>query len=189
VVLLHGMPEFWWGWRHQLPGLVHAGFRVIVPDQRGYNDSEKPSGAASYQMAHLAEDVRSLVAALGYPSVYLAGHDWGGIVAFQLAIRHPDAVRKLVVFNAFHPLALEEAQAVPAPSAEPTIGWYRLMFHPHRVGRARRLHGVAPRGPVAPVLPRRRGDPSRGIGALDPARGARGHDAGAGRLLRLPLTR
>jgi pimeloyl-ACP methyl ester carboxylesterase len=128
VVLLHGMPEFWWGWRHQLPGLVQAGFRVILPDQRGYNESGKPSGAEPYQMAHLAKDIRGLVAALGHESVNLAGHDWGGIVAFQLAIRHPDAIRRLVVLNAFHPFALEEAQSVPDARPEPTIGWYRLLF-------------------------------------------------------------
>jgi pimeloyl-ACP methyl ester carboxylesterase len=127
VVLLHGMPEFWWGWAGQIARLARAGFRVIAPDQRGYNLSDKPPRVEAYRMAYLAQDVVGLIEELGYESVYLAGHDWGGIVAFQVAVRRPAAVRKLVVFNSFHPFALEEASRRPE-DGEDTITWYRVMF-------------------------------------------------------------
>lgn len=127
VILLHGMPEFWWGWNQQIAPLARAGFRVIVPDQRGYNLSDKPAAIEAYRMEHLAQDVVGLIENFGYDSVYLAAHDWGGIVAFQVAIRHPEKVRKLVIFNAPHPFALVESSQLPS-DGERTITWYRALF-------------------------------------------------------------
>lgn len=137
VILLHGYPEFWWAWHHQIPQLAKAGFRVVVPDQRGYNASDKPAGVSAYQMQHRVRDVLALMKELGHESVYLAGHDMGAAVAWFLAIEHPDAVRKLVVFNVGHPSAWAEADKTK-PEQE-TISWYRTFFQipviPEIVGR------------------------------------------------------
>src|SRR6478736_7234857 len=80
VILLHGFPEFWWGWRYQICPLAEAGFRVLVPDQRGYNLSDKPEGRRAYDLDLLATDVVGLADALGREKFSLVGHDWGGLV-------------------------------------------------------------------------------------------------------------
>ena len=103
VVCLHGFPEFWYAWRHQLSPLAEAGFRVVAPDMRGYNRSSKPEGVASYRLENLVADVRGLVESLGYARTHLVGHDWGGLVAWETAIREPDLLDRLVVLNAPHP--------------------------------------------------------------------------------------
>ena len=106
VVLLHGFPEFWYGWRKQIPALVEAGCRVIVPDQRGYNLSDKPKGVKSYQVYTLVEDVIGLIDALDYEKVNLVGHDWGGIVAWMLANKYPERLHRLGILNAPHPTVM-----------------------------------------------------------------------------------
>jgi pimeloyl-ACP methyl ester carboxylesterase len=103
VILLHGFPEFWWGWRHQIAPLAEAGFRVVAPDQRGYNLSDKPEGKRAYDLDVLAADVIGLLDALGRETCCLVGHDWGGLVAWWTASRHPSRVEKLVAVNAPHP--------------------------------------------------------------------------------------
>jgi pimeloyl-ACP methyl ester carboxylesterase len=103
VLLLHGFPEFWYSWRHQLPALAVAGYRAVAPDLRGYNESDKPPGVASYRSARLVEDVAALIEELGAGPAAVVGHDWGGVVAWLLAMRRPELVRGLVVLNAPHP--------------------------------------------------------------------------------------
>ncbi len=103
VILLHGFPEFWWGWRYQIGPLAEAGFRVLVPDQRGYHLSDKPEGRRAYDLDTLAKDVVGLADALGRRTFSVVGHDWGGLVAWWTASRYPDRVAKLVVLNAPHP--------------------------------------------------------------------------------------
>lgn len=103
VILLHGFPEFWWGWRYQIEPLARAGFRVLVPDQRGYNLSSKPDGRRAYDLDTLARDVVALGDALGCSRCVLVGHDWGGLVAWWTASHYPDRVERLVVLNAPHP--------------------------------------------------------------------------------------
>lgn len=103
VILLHGFPEFWWGWRYQIGPLADAGFRVLVPDQRGYNLSDKPDGRRAYDLDILAKDVVALAGSLGRERFSVVGHDWGGLVAWWTASRHPDRIEKLVVLNAPHP--------------------------------------------------------------------------------------
>ncbi len=107
VVLLHGFPEFWYSWRHQIPALAEAGFRVIAPDQRGYNTSEKPLGVRSYRIEHLVDDVAALIEHAGESRAVVVGHDWGGAVAWALPMLRPEVVEKLVVLNAPHPKALQ----------------------------------------------------------------------------------
>ena len=103
VILLHGFPEFWWGWRYQIGPLAEAGFRVLVPDQRGYHLSDKPEGRRAYDLDRLAKDVVGLADSLGRRTFSLVGHDWGGLVAWWTASRHPSRVTKLAILNAPHP--------------------------------------------------------------------------------------
>ncbi|HEV2559553.1 MAG TPA: alpha/beta hydrolase [Microvirga sp.] len=103
VILLHGFPEFWWGWRQQIEALAEAGFRVVVPDQRGYNLSEKPRGVRAYDLDALAADVTALAQVYGNGRFHLVGHDWGGLVAWWAASRHPHRIERLVILNAPHP--------------------------------------------------------------------------------------
>jgi epoxide hydrolase 4 len=101
--MLHGFPEFWYSWRHQLPALAAAGYRAIAPDLRGYNESDKPPGVASYRSDKPVGDVAGLIESLGAGPAVVVGHDWGGVVAWLLVMRRPDLVRGLVVLNAPHP--------------------------------------------------------------------------------------
>lgn len=126
VVLLHGFPEFWYGWKHQIGPLAEAGFRVLAPDQRGYNLSEKPKGLTHYALDALADDVVALVEAAGRPGASLVGHDWGGIVAWWTAIRHPDKVERVAVLNAPHPEFL--FQGVLKRPSQLLRSWYVYYF-------------------------------------------------------------
>lgn len=103
VLLLHGFPEFWYSWHKQIDPLAAAGFRVIVPDQRGYNLSSKPSGVKSYALPELVSDIISIADQLGRERVFLAGHDWGAAVAWSVALLHPNSVAKLAILNVPHP--------------------------------------------------------------------------------------
>ena len=104
VVLLHGFPELWYSWRRQIPALVRAGFRVIAPDLRGYNESGKPGGVEAYKMTKIVHDVAALIARSGDVPCDVVAHDWGGVAAWLHAMTHPDQVRRLVVLNSPHPV-------------------------------------------------------------------------------------
>ena len=103
LILLHGFPEFWYGWRHQIGPMAASGLHVVVPDQRGYNLSEKPKGVMSYGLDRLAADVIGLADHYGAPRFLLAGHDWGSTVGWWTAQNHPDRVARFVSLNAGHP--------------------------------------------------------------------------------------
>jgi epoxide hydrolase 4 len=105
IVLLHGFPDFWYGWRHQIPTLAAAGYRVLAPDLRGYNLSDKPLGLRHYRVDVAADDVLALIRGSGAPGATIVGHDWGGFIAWRLAARDPVAVERLVILNAPHPAA------------------------------------------------------------------------------------
>jgi len=125
IVLLHGFPEFWYGWRLQIPALAAAGYRVIAPDMRGYNLSEKPPTVADYRMEALTSDVAALIRHAGEENAVVVGHDWGGAVAWETAIRLPQVVRRLVVLNAPHPAAmLRELRTVE----QLRRSWYMFFF-------------------------------------------------------------
>jgi pimeloyl-ACP methyl ester carboxylesterase len=106
VLFLHGFPEFWYGWRKQISVLAEAGCRVIVPDQRGYNLSEKPKGIKAYCVDTLVEDVVGLINALDYEKVNLIGHDWGAAVAWILGIKCPEKLHRLGIINVPHPAVM-----------------------------------------------------------------------------------
>jgi len=106
VVLLHGFPEFWYGWRKQLSALAEAGFRVWAPDQRGYNLSDKPRGVAAYAIGQLAADVAAMIETAGRERAVVVGHDWGGAVAWHLAEHFPERVERAVIVNVPHPAVM-----------------------------------------------------------------------------------
>jgi len=106
VVLLHGFPEFWYGWRRQIEPLARAGFRVVAPDQRGYNLSERPDEVKAYRIEELSKDVIGLLEGLGRQDCFLAGHDWGAAVAWSVALTFPKRVKKLAILNVPHPAVM-----------------------------------------------------------------------------------
>lgn len=109
VILLHGFPEFWFGWCRQLGALASAGYRVFAIDQRGYNRSGKPAGAASYDLDVLASDVLEFAEQFGLDRFPLVGHDWGASVAWWIASNHPDRLSRMAVLNAPHPALWKHA--------------------------------------------------------------------------------
>lgn len=106
VVLLHGFPEFWYGWRDQIAPLANAGYRVVAVDQRGYNRSPKSPERRDYRLAALAEDVIGLVDAYDRERAHVVGHDWGGVVGWWLAARRPERLRRFVAVQAPHPAVI-----------------------------------------------------------------------------------
>lgn len=102
VILLHGFPDFWYGWRHQIDALAARGYRLIMPDQRGYGGSDKPARVAAYDISELSGDVLRLMDALRIARASLVGHDFGGGVAWWLAANHAERVDRLVVLNCPH---------------------------------------------------------------------------------------
>lgn len=126
VILLHGFPEFWFGWRHQIRPLIEAGYRVWVPDQRGYNRSEKPAGVEAYAYEHLVADVVGLIDATGRDRVALVGHDWGAGVAWWTAEMHPDRVERLVAIN--HPYRIVMNEFYRHDRRQLLRGWYVFFF-------------------------------------------------------------
>ena len=102
VILLHGFPENSHSWRHQIAPLARAGFSVWVPDLRGYPPSDLPADMRGCHLRHLIADVAAMVEASGYPKAHVVGHDWGGIIAWAFAGRHPQWLDRLVILNAPH---------------------------------------------------------------------------------------
>jgi pimeloyl-ACP methyl ester carboxylesterase len=96
VLLLHGFPESWYSWRHQLTALAAAGYHAVAPDQRGYCQTTAPASAAEYTILHLTGDVIALMDALGADEAVVAGHDWGAPVAWHTALFRPDRIRGVV---------------------------------------------------------------------------------------------
>ena len=147
VLLLHGFPEFWYAWRHQLPALAEAGYHVIAPDLRGYNTSEKPPGVGAYRLTRLVDDVISLISEFTERAgsegsdeaqlPLLVGHDWGGAIAWEVAIRHPEAIERLAILNAPHP---ERFQRELGSASQLRKSWYMFFFQlpgvPERAIRA-----------------------------------------------------
>jgi len=129
IILLHGFPEYWWGWRKQAAMLGRAGFHVIVPDQRGYNLSDKPAATAAYATRELVQDLLGLADALGFGRFALVGHDWGGEIAWRFALAHPERLDKLVIFNAPFPGSWSRLRAASEAGAEEEdAGSYRDFF-------------------------------------------------------------
>ena len=102
MLMLHGFPEFWYSWRHQIAEFAND-YCVVAIDMRGYNDSDKPDRLSAYKMSELTADVRGVIKGLGYDDCILVAHDWGGAIAWNFADKYPDLVEKLIVMNFPHP--------------------------------------------------------------------------------------
>jgi pimeloyl-ACP methyl ester carboxylesterase len=146
VLLLHGFPEFWWTWRHQLDSLSRAGYRAVAPDLRGYGGSDKPP--RGYDLVTAASDAAGLIRSLGEANAVVVGHDWGGLIAWTIAAYHPKVVRRLAVVSMPHPRRLRSA-VLSAPLANAKSMGYALGFQ-------------------LPMLPERRllGDGAQLVGSL-----------------------
>ena len=108
VVMIHGFPDFWYSWRHQMEGL-RDDYQVVAIDQRGYNRSGQPQGVEAYDMTHLVEDVVSVIRHMGRDRATVVGHDWGGVVAWNVAFKHPEMVERLVILDLPHPASMMQA--------------------------------------------------------------------------------
>lgn len=126
VVLLHGFPDFWYGWQHQFAALTTAGYRVWAPDQRGYNLSDKPPRIRDYTLPTLAADILGLLDAAGREKASVIGHDWGGIVAWHLATYHAERFGRVAILNVPHPAVLPRG-LLHAPR-QLLKSWYVLFF-------------------------------------------------------------
>jgi pimeloyl-ACP methyl ester carboxylesterase len=152
VLLLHGFPQFWYQWRHQVPALVEAGFRVVAPDMRGYNLSDKPPGVRAYRVELLARDVKRLILACGERTADVAGHDWGAIAAWIAAMRHPECVGRLAILNVPHPARLLHGLMSPMQLLRSSYAFFfqipRLPEEVIRAGDFGLLRSVFRRDPV-----------------------------------------
>ena len=115
VVMIHGFPDFWYTWRHQMEGL-RSDFKVVAIDQRGYNRSSQPAGVEAYAMSQLVADVAAVVRHFGREKATIVGHDWGGAVAWRFAFVYPEMLDKLIILNLPHPNGMSRV-AVTNPQA------------------------------------------------------------------------
>ncbi len=102
MLMLHGFPEFWYSWRHQIPKFAED-FQVVAIDLRGYNDSDKPAEQSAYVMDEFIKDIEGVIKGLGYEKCVLVGHDWGGAIAWNFAYAHPEMIERLIILNLPHP--------------------------------------------------------------------------------------
>lgn len=126
VILLHGFPELWYAWRPYIERLASAGYRVMAPDQRGYNLSDKPPGVGAYMIDALTQDVLGLIDAAGRDSAHVVGHDWGAAVAWWTALTAPDRVASLVAMNVPHPVVMR--RHLLSNPAQTLKSWYMFFF-------------------------------------------------------------
>ena len=139
-MLLHGFPEFWYGWRQQIGPLAAAGFRVVAPDTRGYNLSSKPDGVAADDATCWPADIRGLIHERGAETAMLVGHDWGGTIAWATAMDHPEVVDRLAILNAAHPRSCRRDCTTRASSASPGTFFFDLPDLPETVVHANHWH-------------------------------------------------
>lgn len=112
MLMLHGFPEFWYSWRHQIPEFAKD-HKVVALDLRGYNDSDKPSDKSAYVMDEFVKDVEGVIRGLGYDRCILVGHDWGGAIAWNFAYEHPALVSRLIILNLPHPAKFAQGLRTP----------------------------------------------------------------------------
>ncbi len=119
IIMLHGFPDFWYGWRDTIMGLKDE-YKCIAPDMRGYNLSDKPKGNENYQLDVLVEDIKGLSESLSLGEFYLAGHDWGAIIAWSIAEKYPELVKKLIICNGPNIRAMRETAEMDKKIEEST---------------------------------------------------------------------
>ncbi len=122
VLMLHGFPESWYSWRHQIPAVASAGFHAVAPDMRGYGKSDKPADISTYNQVEVTNDIIGLISSLGYKTAIVFGHDWGAPTAWSCALHHPDKVTAVGVLSVpFSPRA-------PAPPLDMMKEIFKDMF-------------------------------------------------------------
>ena len=124
MLMLHGFPEFWYSWRYQIPEFA-SDFKVVTPDLRGYNDSDKPASQSAYVMNELVRDVEGIITGLGYEKCVLVAHDWGGGIAWSFASKYPQMLEKLIIMNCPHPAKFSEGLRTPQQLLR---SWYMFFF-------------------------------------------------------------
>jgi len=138
IIFLHGFPEFWYAWRKQIGYFADRGYLVVVPDQRGYNLSDKPEGIAAYKTDELAKDVIGLVDFYGREQIYLVGHDWGASVSWWTALKYPERIKRLVIMNVPHPKIMNRNMLTNPKQMQRS--WYIFFFQlpnaPEKLGSA-----------------------------------------------------
>jgi pimeloyl-ACP methyl ester carboxylesterase len=120
LLCLHGFPEFWYSWRHQIPVFADS-FTVVALDLRGYNDSDTPEAVRDYAMTELVKDIEGVIMGLGYDRCFLAGHDWGGAIAWNVAYDRSDLIEKLMILNCPHPQRFMDGLSYPGQ-------WFRSAY-------------------------------------------------------------
>ena len=140
IILLHGFPDAWFGWQAQISALVSAGYRVIVPDQRGYNLSDKPKGKANYHLNILSQDILGLADALNLKQFHLVGHDFGAMVSWVLAMSSPERINRMVIANVPHPRVMQKF--IRKNFSQMRKSWYTFFFRipklPEKIVRRRK---------------------------------------------------
>jgi pimeloyl-ACP methyl ester carboxylesterase len=143
ALFLHGFPECWYSWRHQLPLLARLGYRAWAPDLRGYGETDRPPRREDYAIERLMEDVAGLVDASGARSTVLLAHDWGAVIAWYFAMRRLRPLERLVIMNVPHPAPMERALRGWRQMAR---SWYALFFQiprlPEALLRARHCRAI-----------------------------------------------
>ncbi|KPQ37049.1 MAG: putative hydrolases or acyltransferases (alpha/beta hydrolase superfamily) [Phormidesmis priestleyi Ana] len=124
MLFLHGFPEFWYSWRHQISEFSKD-YKVVAVDLRGYNESEKPHAKSAYAISELIEDVAGVITGLGYEKCVLVGHDWGGAIAWSFAYTYPQMLKQLIVLNLPHPAKFAEGLRTPQQILR---SWYIGLF-------------------------------------------------------------
>lgn len=144
VILVHGWPESWYSWRHQIPAIANAGYHVIAPDMRGYGASDKPANVEDYDVKHLANDITGLIDALGEKQAILIGHDWGAIATWNAVLLHPDRFKAMIAMSVPNG---GRAAAAPLAGMKKTFGenFYYILYH-QEPGVAEAEYDADPRG-------------------------------------------
>ena len=178
VILVHGWPESWYSWRHQLPALAAAGYRVVAPDMRGYGGTDKPLDVQDYDIHHLCADITGLIDALGETTAVIVGHDWGAIVAWQCMFLHPDRFTALVALSVPYGGRGEESLVKAAAKSFGDNFFYILYFQESGLAEQEfdaDPHGILSRLYLSPDAPREARsvtDPNRAAAGWIPRLGA-----------------
>ena len=143
MLMLHGFPEFWYSWRHQITEFARD-YHVVAIDMRGYNDSDKPKAVSAYKMSELLADVEGVISNLGYEDCILVAHDWGGAIAWNFAYEYPAMVEKLIVMNLPHPAKfIDGLKTWQQLRKSWYIFWFQLPLLPELIFKANNYRAIA----------------------------------------------